>query len=118
MSALPPDHRGCGRSAALLIARARGDADQALETYLALSETIPEAVDLIVWPEVAVPDSLNQRPDMLARLGEHAHRQSAWLIVGGFEFAEGRVFNSLYVFSPDGVHTETYRKVILVPRRA
>lgn len=93
----------------------RGDADQALETYLALSETIPEAVDLIVWPEVAVPDSLNQRPDMLARLGEHAHRQSAWLIVGGFEFAEGRVFNSLYVFSPDGVHTETYRKVILVP---
>lgn len=91
------------------------DADEALETYLALSETIPEAVDLIVWPEVAVPDGINQRPEVIARLAEHAHTQSAWLIVGGFEFAEGRVFNSLYVFSPEGVHTETYRKVILVP---
>lgn len=93
----------------------RRDADHALETYLALSETIPDDVDLIVWPEVAVPDALNQRPDVIARLGEHAHAQSAWLIVGGFEFADGRVYNSLYVFSPAGLHTETYRKVILVP---
>ncbi len=94
----------------------RRDAEHALDTYLSLSEPIPEAVDVIVWPEVAIPHALNRRPDMLERIGEMARDKSAWVVAGGLEVSrEGAVFNTLYAFSPEGEHTETYRKVILVP---
>ncbi len=94
----------------------RRDAEVALDTYAELSRTIPDAVDIIVWPEVAVPTPLNERPDMLERLGDLARAKSAWLVVGGYEFApDGRVFNALYAFSPEGEQIGLYRKVILVP---
>ncbi len=94
----------------------RRDAEAALDTYAELSETIPDAVDILVWPEVAVPAPLNERPDMLQRLGDLARDKSAWLVVGGYEFAaDGRVFNALYALSPEGEQAGIYRKVILVP---
>lgn len=94
----------------------RADAEHALATYRTLSETIPETVDLIVWPEVAVPEALNRRPDMLDQLGQLARDKSAWLIVGGWEFGPaGKIFNTLYAFSPEGEQIGLYRKVILVP---
>lgn len=91
------------------------DARVAHETYLTLSRTIPESVDLIVWPEVAVPMALNLAPDLAEELAEFAEEKSAWLVTGAFELADGRVYNTLYLFSPEGQQTETYRKVILVP---
>ncbi|MGC9320195.1 MAG: hypothetical protein ACP5KN_19335, partial [Armatimonadota bacterium] len=73
------------------------DARAAHETYLALSRTIPKSVDLIVWPEVAVPMALNLAPELIEQLGEFAREKSAWLVTGAYELADGRVYNTLYV---------------------
>jgi len=92
------------------------DAMHALDSYLSLSQPIPQSIDLIVWPEVAVPDFLNLSPASAARIGDLARRKSAWVLAGAREYSpDGRIFNSLYAFSPEGEQTEIYRKVILVP---
>ncbi|NLO05539.1 MAG: apolipoprotein N-acyltransferase [candidate division WS1 bacterium] len=93
----------------------RYDAEASLEAYLALSRTIPETVDLIVWPEVAVPTFLNQSPELANQIAQLAVEQSAWVLAGGHEMVDGAVHNTLYAFSPEGEMTDTYRKVILVP---
>lgn len=91
-------------------------ANTAFNTYAALSQTIPDTVDLIVWPETAIPVALNTRPDYEERFGALAQEKSAWLISGAYTFTDdGRVFNTLYVFSPEGELTDSYSKVILVP---
>ncbi len=91
------------------------DAQVALELYSELSGTIPDDVQLIVWPEVAVPTALNQRPEIRRSIGDIAAEKSAWVIAGGYEYVDSRVYNTLYLFSPDGEMVDTYRKVILVP---
>lgn len=92
------------------------DAGRALERYLELSAPIPESVDLIVWPEVAVPAMLNMEAAFRDPIAELAVEKSAWVIAGGYEMDEAaRLYNSLYAFSPEGQQTRIYRKVILVP---
>ncbi len=92
------------------------DANKALERYLELSEPIPESVDLIVWPEVAIPGVITWEPEFRQKLAELAMDKSAWLVAGAHEMDEkSRLYNSLFVFSPEGEQTDVYRKVILVP---
>jgi len=90
-------------------------ADEAIATYLALSRAVPDTVDLIVWPETAIPVALNIAQDYADQVAELAVEKSAWVITGAYEVLEGRVYNTLFTFSPEGEMTETYRKVILVP---
>ncbi|MFW6156422.1 MAG: apolipoprotein N-acyltransferase [Armatimonadota bacterium] len=91
-------------------------ADTAFNTYATLSRTVPDAVDVIVWPETALPVALNTVQDYADRVGDLAVEKSAWLVTGAYMFTpDGRVFNTLYTFSPEGEMTDTYSKVILVP---
>lgn len=94
----------------------REDALIAQDTYLALSQPIPETVELIVWPEVAVPTPLNRSPSHRRAIAGLADDKSAWVITGAWEYGPaGRVFNSLFLFTPEGDQTQVYRKVLLVP---
>ncbi|MBD3293305.1 MAG: apolipoprotein N-acyltransferase [Armatimonadia bacterium] len=90
-------------------------ADERIGTYLALSRTIPDAVQVIVWPETAVPAALNTEQSYADQIAELAVDKSAWVIAGGYKFEQGNVYNTLFTFSPEGEMTETYSKVILVP---
>ncbi len=92
------------------------DVQRSLATYLSLSRTIPEDVQLIVWPETALPVALNVGPSLKAQIADLAVDKDAYLLVGGAESGEnGETFNTLYLTSPQGEDLDLYRKVILVP---
>jgi apolipoprotein N-acyltransferase len=44
-----------------------------LDRYLALEPTADAELDLVVWPENAVPILLEENPDLVARIGAHGH---------------------------------------------
>ncbi len=92
------------------------DVLRSLDTYLTLSESLPDDVRLIVWPETAVPDVININEEAMQRIRDLAVAKNAWVLAGAPELREtGKLYNTLYLISPDGELTDTYSKVILVP---
>ncbi|MFO8080148.1 MAG: apolipoprotein N-acyltransferase [Armatimonadota bacterium] len=90
-------------------------ADEAIAAYSALSRTIPDDVEIIVWPETAIPAALNVDEYYAGQIADLAMEKSAWVVAGAYKVVEGRVYNTLFTFSPEGEITDTYSKVILVP---
>ena len=90
-------------------------ADTAFETYATLSRTLPDDIDLIVWPETAIPVALNLDEEYAERIGDLAVEKSTWIITGAYKIIGGKVYNTLFVFSPEGEMTDSYSKYILVP---
>ncbi|MFP4248117.1 MAG: apolipoprotein N-acyltransferase [Armatimonadota bacterium] len=90
-------------------------AEEAFEVYATLSRTIPDDVQVIVWPETAIPVALNLDETWSERIGELAIEKSAWIVTGAYHVSDGGVYNTLFTFSPEGEMTDTYSKVILVP---
>jgi len=92
------------------------DVQESMAAYLGLSRTIPDEVQLIVWPETAVPTRLNQREDLMQRLSELAVEKSAWLLIGAARAGDAaQTCNTLYLVSPEGEFVDSYSKVVLVP---
>jgi len=83
-----------------------------LAIYRGLTANLP-AVDLIVWPETAVPRVINDVPAVRADLEDIAHERDAAMLVGTFtRDTAGRYYNAL-VGIPASIGT--YRKRHLVP---
>ncbi len=85
-----------------------------IDRYLELSKSLPGKVDLIVWPETAIGLDLRAHPDVQRRLSALARSRNAHLLVGALEIQEGRVYNSAYHYTPEGVLESVYRKMDLV----
>ncbi len=91
------------------------------QVFSALTEKAVEesGASLVVWPETALPISLNQHAAAIQLIGELAQNTGAHIVVGAFhrqDGIEGETHNSLYLFSPDGELSETvYHKRRLVP---
>ncbi len=91
----------------------------AFEAYIRLSkQNKMENTKIIVWPETAVTVELN-RPEgkeYRAALSEFACANGITLITGSFfRSEEGKRYNSLYAFFPNGEMSEPYHKQLLVP---
>lgn len=69
----------------------------------------------ILWSEDAMPLNLNELPLLQIRLSSLARSVHAELIVGAQQTHNGKTYNALYFFRPDGVLDAVYRKRILVP---
>jgi apolipoprotein N-acyltransferase len=83
-----------------------------LSIYRDLTDSLPE-VDLVLWPETAIPRVIDDLPDMRAELEALARNRNFSLLVGTFSRDEaGRYYNSLLGF-PDSVGE--YHKRHLVP---
>lgn len=125
---------GQGAVETVRIAAVQGDIDQGekwdaerreriLATYLGLSEQAVESgARWIVWPETAVPGSLEWDPELSGRIVEFARRHGVTLVVGGMgiEFASDRegpsaYYDSAFVVDSDGRLRDRYDKVQLVP---
>ncbi|MBW2446945.1 MAG: apolipoprotein N-acyltransferase [Deltaproteobacteria bacterium] len=102
-------------------------ADRTLQIYERLSRAAArEGAELILWPETAVPGSVNRNEETRARLGALAVETGATLVVGAVaveEKPEGelrpggsrfRFFDSAFVLEGEAV-TERYDKAHLVP---
>ena len=60
--------------------------------------------DLIIWPETAVPVVLESSPNTTRRLSDMSVGCGIPILAGMFtEDQEGREYNSLVLFEPDGV---------------
>ncbi len=83
-----------------------------LSIYRDLTDSLPE-VDLVLWPETAIPRVIDDFPGVRAGLDALASERNFSLLVGTFaRDEEGRYYNTLVGF-PDSVGE--YRKRHLVP---
>jgi apolipoprotein N-acyltransferase len=76
---------------------------------------------LIVWPETVMPTFLNEDAGLVREIGNLARDGNATIVAGGQEYIpgkhlkdKGKLYNSLYIFAPDGSYV-SYRKRQLVP---
>jgi apolipoprotein N-acyltransferase len=89
--------------------------------YISATETIPSGtVDLVVWPESAVPFLLDADAASRERLAELAKKLGAAILLGAprtESAGEGRaaLFNSAYFFAPGAPGPRTYDKRRLLP---
>ncbi|MFN2376937.1 MAG: apolipoprotein N-acyltransferase [Candidatus Binatia bacterium] len=89
--------------------------------YVEATAALPaKSIDLVVWPESAVPFLLDSDPSAKARLHELANSLGAAILLGAPRSAgtgEGRaaVFNSAYFFAPGSDEVKTYDKRRLLP---
>jgi apolipoprotein N-acyltransferase len=57
---------------------------------------------LIVWPETAIPTALNLNPALLAQFSDLSRRLHSTIVAGAIDSTGVRIYNALYIFSPDG----------------
>jgi len=88
---------------------------QVLEDTHATDELVPtRGVDLIVWPENAVPRYLEVEPGLAAQLAALAMRHGSDLLFGAPRHAEGRSYNSVRLITATGHNGGYYDKQRLV----
>ena len=77
----------------------------------------PGKVDLVIWPETALPYLVEDNPDLPAMIAGAAHGVPVALGLQRVERKgqDQRGFNSLHVFGPDGALIAAYDKHHLVP---
>ncbi len=98
-------------------------ASAAFDAHLELSEQAAAGggVELIVWPETAIPLLLEVEPAARTELAELAERTGASLLVGGIGIQRGarqedlRFFNSTFAIDPVQGFVDRYDKTKLVP---
>lgn len=97
--------------------------ERILEAYLRLSDSAAEqGARWIVWPETALPGSLEWDPELRGQIAALARRHGAVLVLGGMgiEFEAGRdapsgYFDSAFIVGADGEVGARYDKTQLVP---
>lgn len=91
------------------------DIPQAAEAYFRLTETLPGSLDLIVWPETAIPAVLDYNPKYRWRLAALAKQRKCYLLAGtNLQAPEGRLYNTLLLYDPAGQPVAQYAKTHLV----
>jgi apolipoprotein N-acyltransferase len=91
-----------------------------IDKIVNLTNAVPGPVDLLVWPETAVPSAVMYDPLILNKMRQLARRHNAPLLTGFAHFEQGpdgerRAFNSAMTVRPDGRLSERYDKIHLVP---
>jgi apolipoprotein N-acyltransferase len=70
---------------------------------------------LVVWPETAIAEQLNNDPQREVRFARLAHDLDTTLVVGAQGLRDGNIYNSLYIFGPQGALVGVYDKRQMVP---
>lgn len=83
-----------------------------LETYVKLTETDPSPVDIVVWPETAIPTVFSRVDDALLPFVERMSAKNTEVLSGGFYRDGDDVYNA---FRQLGGDRAVYTKRHLVP---
>ena len=83
-----------------------------LETYVKLSESDPSPVDIVVWPETAIPTVFSRVDDALLPFVERMSAKNTEVLSGGFHRDGDDVYNA---FRQLGGDRALYTKRHLVP---
>ncbi|MCC6642402.1 MAG: apolipoprotein N-acyltransferase [Deltaproteobacteria bacterium] len=95
-------------------------AEETMRVYEDLSRrAVAEGARLVVWPETAVPGSVETEPGFGPRLSQLARELGVVLVVGAVGVEpwqdDYRFFDSAYVYDGTGVRLDRYDKAHLVP---
>lgn len=72
--------------------------------------------DIIILPESALPSILNKEEYLLSAVEKAVVSAKTWVLLGShFEDSQEKVYNSAYLFSPQGKLSDRYDKLHLVP---
>lgn len=82
------------------------------QRQLEFTRALP-AVDLVIWPETAIPYTLDDAGGLIAQINDAAN--GAGVILGVQRLTAPRFFNSLAVIGPSGAISSVYDKHHLVP---
>ncbi|MBF0183986.1 MAG: apolipoprotein N-acyltransferase [Magnetococcales bacterium] len=94
---------------------------ETLEHYLKLSLAIPRPIDLVVWPETAMPFFFRAKPDHLQRISQTSREIKAPILTGApsvdraGEDEPWRYYNSMLLLDEHGSLDQRYDKHHLVP---
>lgn len=83
-----------------------------LETYVQLSESDPTPVDIVIWPETAIPTMFDRVDDALLPFVQRMSAKNTEVLSGGFHREGDDVFNA---FRQLGGDRALYTKRHLVP---
>ncbi len=73
-------------------------------------------LDLIIWPETAINFPINASDYYQDRLRELAQVSGAAVVTGAIERdAQGKYYNSIFLYAPGVIDPQVYRKNLLVP---
>lgn len=90
-----------------------------IDTYVGLSRSVRQPVDLVIWPETAVPFLLQFQPAMLKQVIDASQEIGAPILVGmptaDLEGDEKRYYNSMVLLEPGEHPLRRYNKHHLVP---
>lgn len=91
-----------------------------LNTYIELSHSVCEKkLDLIVWPEAAIPFMLRYSGDAFSKISRLARDCKTDIVVGSPDRIDKNnkvhFYNSAFLITPDGNLTNRYDKMHLVP---
>ena len=87
--------------------------DRSLNEYVRLSrERLPDDIDLVVWPETAIPISFARVEQALAPAVAGFEAQGIDVLTGGFERSDEATWNAVRQLTGE---RQTYRKRHLVP---
>jgi apolipoprotein N-acyltransferase len=91
-----------------------------IEKVLRLTREAPGPLDLVVWPETAIPSVLLNDPEVLARVKALSRDMGVPIATGFLHVERGpdgkrRAYNSAAVIMPDGTVSDRYDKMHLVP---
>lgn len=98
----------------------KGGVERAIDKYLALTPPPRPEPRLLIWPEAAVPDLLDEMPDVRVRIGA-ALGPDDLVLLGALKAIRGAqglpiaARNSLFVLDPAGRIMARYDKKHLVP---
>jgi apolipoprotein N-acyltransferase len=76
---------------------------------------LPSHPDLIIWPETAMPWSIQYDKESVDLITNILARSRAYLLTGFFDDRNPRVYNAAMLFTPQAVVSGVYRKIHLVP---
>ncbi|MEO5376880.1 MAG: apolipoprotein N-acyltransferase, partial [Magnetococcus sp. DMHC-6] len=94
--------------------------DKTVEIYQKLTRTLPGGLDLVIWPETAIPFLIQSSPEHLEQIDTLVMGQGASLLTGApsaqrYENTSWHFFNSMFLLEGDGVLNRRYDKHHLVP---
>jgi len=70
---------------------------------------------LIIWPESAIPGYLLYEPHLYQWVRNLIHQTACYHLIGSVHLRENKLYNSVFLFSPQGRLLAEYDKIHLVP---
>lgn len=98
------------------IKEVRGSLALAIRRYVSLTrQAAAFSPAFVLWPETVITTQLNYDLKDIAAFGALAKSLRTTLVVGSFDYRNGKAYNALYVFNPVGTLAAIYDKRQLVP---